>query len=142
RMLFGHVSDILKAGQAVDLVTFAQKRVDDGTIEAMGGPAGITDVYGYAPNDRHFFGHLEELRDKLARRKALALAREIERLSHDADSAREIVEAPSAPITEIHDIVAESRPARDTRAILSACLGRFEARVAGREHPMGIETSL
>ncbi len=142
RKLFTFLQEDARNGIEPELVSLVQRLHDAGQLDAVGGPAAVTDVFTYAPNGAHFARHLEGLRDKLARRQALAVAGEIERLAFEAESAQEIIEATSGPITVIHDTLAASRPAPTTRSVLANCMQRFEGLARGEVSPMGIETSL
>lgn len=142
RTLFVKITEMLRKGQQVDILTLIQKLADEGKLDEVGREAGVAEIYTHAYNDNYFHLHIEELRDKFARRMALRLGGEIQRLAFEAETAMEIVEATSKPITEIHDVVTQSKPARTTREVLLECLSRFEQLVAGKVQPMGIETSL
>lgn len=76
-LLFREIRDRHAAGQEIELVGIVQDLLNRGDIDAMGGPGGITDVYTYAPNDAHFGGHVELLRQYLARRRAITAAMKI-----------------------------------------------------------------
>ncbi|WP_035610907.1 DnaB-like helicase C-terminal domain-containing protein [Haloferula sp. BvORR071] len=142
RLLFGFLQEQARKGIVQDLTSLVEILHSAGQLEAIGGPAAVMEIYTYAPTGAYFGGHLAILRDKLARRQALAVAGEIERLVVEAETAQEIIEATSAPITEIHDTLAASRPAPTTRSVLEACINRFESLVKGDASPMGIKTSL
>jgi len=75
RQLFREITKRHAAGQEVELVMLVRDMERAGTLQEVGGPAGITDVYTYAPNGAHFASHCEALRRDHARREAITEAR-------------------------------------------------------------------
>jgi replicative DNA helicase len=142
RVLFAEISDMLRAGKPIELVSLAQHLLDQGLMDRIGGPATLTDLYTYMPSPGNFRQHLDELNRKLACRMTIAAAREMERAAYESPDASEIIEVTSAPISAIHDILTANRPAKSTKAVTMNCMERFERRCRGEETPMGIETSL
>ena len=142
RELFSVIKELATAGQPVELVSFVQLLLDRGKLDRVGGPAALTDIYTYQPSPAHLQNHAAKLSEKLARRMTIAAAAEMHRLAFEAEDASEIIEATSAPISAIHDTLTATRPARSTRAVLSACIDRFQKLCTGHTNPMGMETSL
>lgn len=142
RELFEIIQEMTVAGHPIELVSFIQMLLDRGKLDRIGGPSALTDIYTYQPTPAHLQNHAAILSEKLARRMTIAAAAEMHRLAFEAEDAAEIIEATSAPISAIHDTLTATRPARSTKAVLSACIDRFQQLCAGHADPMGIETSL
>lgn len=142
RVIFELIHELAAAGKPIELVSFIQALIDGGKLERVGGPSALADVHNYQPSTGSFQTHIGILTGKLARRMTIAAANEMERVAYEGDDAAEILEATSAPISAIHDILTATRPARSTKAVLSACIDRFQLLCTGHADPMGIETSL
>ncbi len=142
RIIFELIQELMAAGKPIDLVSFVQTLLDCGKIDRAGGASAVCDVYGYNPATSSFQSYLGILTDKHARRMTIAAAHEMERVAYEAAEAAEILEATSAPITAIHDMLTATRPARSKKAVLTSCIDRFELLCKGQADPMGIETSL
>lgn len=142
RIIFGLIHELSAAGKPIELVSFIQALLDRGKLDSVGGPSALSDVYSYQPSTGSFQTHLGILTEKLARRMTIAAANEMERVAYEGDDAAEILDATSAPISAIHDTLTATRPARSTKAVLTACIDRFQLLCTGHADPMGIETSL
>jgi replicative DNA helicase len=77
RQLFREIRTRHAAGREIELVMLVEDMQRDGTLESVGGPAGITEVYTYAPNGAHFASHCDALRRDHARRQSIADARRL-----------------------------------------------------------------
>lgn len=84
KVIFGQILDL--PPEQCELVAFADELKRKGQLESVGGPAGITDIWTYAPNAAHFGNHIVRLREYLARRKAILAANEIVELPLEADA--------------------------------------------------------
>jgi replicative DNA helicase len=142
RVIFDRMRSAVASGGGMELVSFVTGLHDSGQLEAIGGPAAISEIYTYAPNAQHFRLHLDILKEKLIRRRALELAAEVERTAREGETVEDIVSATSGPVTALHDLAAGTKPTRDTRAVLRDVMADFQALCEGKVSPMGIETSL
>jgi len=79
---FRFLMDRVAAGKDLELVALVNDLAATGTLEEIGGPAMVTDIYTYAPNDAHFGSHVKILREYLARRVAILAARDIVESGH------------------------------------------------------------
>ena len=142
RIAFSLIRELATAGKPVELVSFVQLLQDRGDLDRAGGPAAISDLCTYMPSDGHFRHHVAILSEKLARRKTIAVAAEMQRLAYEEEESSEIIAATSAPISEIHDLLTGNRPAQITKAVLLQSLHKWEELCTGQSSPMGMETSL
>jgi replicative DNA helicase len=142
RIIFELIHELTAAGRPVELVSFVQTLLDRGKLDGVGGPAAVSDIYTYQPSPGHFQEHLARLTDKLARRMTIAAAHEMERVAYEDDEPQEILTVTSSPISAIHDLLTATTPAKSTKAVLRACIERFQDLCTGKADPMGIETSL
>lgn len=132
----------MKGLEEVELVSFIEGLRVAGLLDAVGGPAAITDIYTYAPNAAHFDKHLELLRDRHARRVAIAACSAAVDAAHDCEDREAFLEALAGPITNVFDIASAASPPKDTKALAREFLETFEAKVAGKQHPMGLATGI
>lgn len=142
RTIFELIHELTHTGKPVEMISIVQWLIDCGKLDIVGGPAAITELFSYAPTDSYFHEHVKILTQKLACRMTIAAAKEMERVAHEADDTTALLEVTSGPISAIHDTLTSTRPARSAKALLSACLDRFQDLCSGRVLPMGIETSL
>ena len=136
--------ELIAVGE-LDLVTFIERLSKKGILDDCGGPAGVSEIYTYAPNDAHFDKQLAEVRDCHCRRMAIAAAAEIAQAAFDRsgdDGAKNYLDALSGPITAIFDYSAGAEPEADPKTMAREFLARFEARLNGEETPMGIPTGI
>jgi len=85
-MLFMEMERVHSQGGGIELVSFTQHLLDHGRLDAIGGPASLTDIYTYAPSEAHFTRNAEVLKDKETRRGLLRLfADGIEAVHEDPD---------------------------------------------------------
>jgi|GEM_PF-3348498 len=70
QILFKLFQDISENGKPedVELVAIVQRLIDMGQLEAVGGPAAITELASYSPNPSHFANHCQILHEKHAER--------------------------------------------------------------------------
>lgn len=141
RKLYG---EMRKVGD-VELVSFIDRLVQSGQIEELGGPAAISEIYTYAPHEANFQRHLEILRDRHARRMAIAACAKAAEAAFevsDDDDATNYLDALSGPITAIFDYATGTAEEEDPKALAREFLADFEARVAGKVSAMGIPTGI
>ena len=62
--LFAVLRELNAAGTEIELVSLVQLLVDRGLLDHVGGPAAVTDIFGYAPNAAHFEIHLSIVKAK------------------------------------------------------------------------------
>lgn len=142
RMLFEAITSTIDRGEDLEFVSFTRRLHEQGLLENLGGPAGITEVFTYAPNAAHFRGHLKELTAKLSLRQANQLAHDIGEAIAESKESDEVAELVATRATVITDTLAEAKPASDTKSLLRASMQRWEDLCTGKSDPMGIETSL
>jgi replicative DNA helicase len=142
RQFFETLRNRISAGDPVEFVSLIQSMLTNGTLDQVGGASALTDIYGYQFGTDHFAYHVGILSEYLARRMTIEVANKMQAAAYEAAEVSELLEVTSAPISAIHDMMNGVKPARSTRAVMSACLERFERRCKKQETPMGIETSL
>lgn len=142
RIIFEMIRQRLSAGLSIDLVDFYQALLDVGKLDAAGGPASITECFGYSPFPGNLQRHVLELTKKLARRMAIMAGNEIVRTAYEAAEESEIIEASSAPISAIHDALAGNRESKTKMAVLRETYERWEKLCAGTASPVGMEVSI
>jgi replicative DNA helicase len=126
----------------IDLVTWMEETRMNGTLERMGGPSTVYDIYGYACGAETFKADIAKLNDYLARRLAISAALGMARSAFEDGELSDVLQAASGPVTAIHDAASASRPPRDTRAIAQEFLDAFEKRMKGEEEVAGTPTGI
>ncbi|QJE99102.1 DnaB-like helicase C-terminal domain-containing protein [Luteolibacter luteus] len=132
----------MKGLEEVELISFIEGLRVAGLLENIGGPAAITDIYTYAPSSSHFESHLGLLRDRHARRVAIAACAAAVEAANDCADDGAFLRALGGPITNVFDIATAATPPKDTKALAREFLETFEAKVAGRLLPMGLATGI
>lgn len=141
RKLFEVVEARIRKGETIELVSLVQHLLDNGKLEACGGASSVTDIYTYSPSRNDLQNHMRTLTEKLAFRSAIKMTENVRKAAFDEDTS-ELLQATSAPITALHDLLTENHSIRSTRDSIRESLATYERRVRGEESPMGIETSL
>jgi replicative DNA helicase len=70
-LLFETLRELNAKSQEIELVSLVQLLHDRGLLDSVGGPAAITDIFGYAPNAAHFHNHLGLVKDKFVLRSII-----------------------------------------------------------------------
>lgn len=131
------LADIQKNSNQWELVSAVQRLHDNGLLDSVGGPSGVTDIFTYAPNNAYFDQHIRILRDRMSRRMALEVAESIKEAAFDC-SEENWLNALSEPVTAVFDAASGINPIHDLKWLSKEFLNNFEAKIAGVELPMGI----
>ncbi|MCW1885497.1 hypothetical protein OKA04_12225 [Luteolibacter flavescens] len=148
RDLFYHAAhralfeDFVSVGNSWELVSTVQRLHDKGILDHVGGPAGVTDIYTYAPNGHHFAPHLDILCDRYARRMAIRAATAAAEAAYDCSGEADYLAALSAPVTAVFDAAADAAPTKGMKTLAADFLARFEQKVAGEMIADGIMTGI
>lgn len=141
KILFRRLTELVGAGREIELTALRQVLHDEGELDAIGGPAALVDVYGYATHTGHFTQHLAELHRYRALRLALALSDEIAEAAWSLD-AEAVLEATGEPVSDLHDLITGASARQDSLSVLQTVWTRWEALCRGETPPQGILTSL
>ncbi len=142
KTLFQAILSAVERQEEIELIALRERMHAAGTLESVGGTAGLTEIYTYAPGGYHFKQHVRMLTEKLAVRRAADLAREItDAVATDADP-QDLADLVASKSTVLSDTLAEARPVADTKALVLAAAQRWEDRIMGRVQPDGMTTSL
>jgi replicative DNA helicase len=140
QILFREILKTHERGEDVDLTTFMQRLIDGGSIDAVGGPAAVVDVFGHAFNPGAFRSHLEILKEKRILRQMLALANTTSAAVYDApDEPHALLEDLERQIMAIREECVHET-IQTTRQSVSRVIEAFEARVNGEPRARGIMT--
>jgi len=141
-LIYAKMTEWAESGREFDYIGFVQMLLDCGKLEACGGAGYVTEIYGYFHVPSHFHHHLEELRKKYACRMAIRLANDIVAIAYEAPEPSELIEATSAPITALHDLITGSKPAPDAKELGRIWWENYEKLMRGEKLPMGIKTGI
>jgi replicative DNA helicase len=137
RVIYGRMKQL----PVVELVALIESLQTATVLEGVGGPAAVTDILTYAPNSQHFERHLQELRERHARREAIKLCKDVEDAAYDQDGG-DFLGALSGPVSRVFDIVAAATPPEDIKEQSKQFLAEWQAKVSGEYSPMGPSTGL
>jgi replicative DNA helicase len=142
RTLYGAMKEVVGGGGTIELVGFAQRLLDSGRMDAVGGLGYLSEIYTYQPSPGYFGEHLEDLRNKAACRLAIKTANDIIAVASTAPDASELLDATSAPVTAIHDLITASKPSPDAKTLGRQWFENYEKLIRGEKLPMGIKTGI
>jgi replicative DNA helicase len=70
-LLFDVLTELNAKGKEIELVSLVTLLHDRGSLDNIGGPSAITEIYTYAPNAAHFDSHLNLVKDKYVLRSVI-----------------------------------------------------------------------
>jgi len=144
RRVFELLREEHQKGLKFELICFVQMLAERGELDAIGGPAVMTELYTYEPAgslDKFRRMHAT-LRMHMARRMAFTIAEDIRQAALTEFEPGALLSTTSEPITRLHDLLTDSKPPLDTKALLADWVEHFRALCMGESQPMGVETSL
>ena len=140
KTLFGYI-DESEGPEDCEMVNLAQKMHDQGQLDNVGGTPAIADIWGYAPHASHFDRHVQELRDRKARRQMIQMANDAINSAYDVSGGSgDFREHADAGLSVVLETLAGASEALDTKSIIQARLEAFLARINGEEKVEGIPT--
>lgn len=142
RIVFDKLREKAAAGQLVEPAALIQTFLDCGTLDSIGGPATIAELYTYNPSATNLAHYVAVLNDKLSRRIALRAAEGIIEAAYQQDEPAALLEATGAPIQAIHDTMLSLKPTEDMGMVIERVMNDLQAKIEGRKSPMGIETGI
>lgn len=107
-----------REGRAIEFVSLTAELNKQGIAESIGGASFLTEVYTYQPTSAHWTQHLDILRDRLARRKAAALAFEIDEEALAEKTPEELAELAKNAAEAILDV---NKPTDESKTAKVAC---------------------
>jgi len=96
RIFFRSIVDDFHAHGDLDLTAFVQRRHTEGTLQRMGGPSQVTDIYTYAATGHAWQQWLDQVKEAHALRLALGCARRLSEIESSADAVAEVTDALEA----------------------------------------------
>lgn len=141
---FGQISEMIRANGAngIDMSTMIDRLARSGTLDRMGGPSALSDIMTHAPFPGHFQSHVKSLNVFLARRMAILAAAAVSEAAYAEEDVETLTEALSAPISAIHDTLADIKPPTSTKSLIMESLDRYVDRTKGKASPMGVSTGM
>jgi len=138
--LYGFISDLHAAGKPIEFVSLVQLLLDNGKLDKVGGPSGLTDLYTYAPAPGHFRHHLRFVKDKHMLREIIASGNEQVTMAYDRpDEPQDVLDAAEARIMGIRD-QGETKNSTTKNEALLAVLDDIQAQIDGRVEHLGLTT--
>lgn len=104
QVIFAEMLKRYEKGEPIELVSFTQSLLDQGTLDRAGGPAALADIYTYAPSPGHFAYHLKGVKDKFALRSLLNFcATTEESVWSDPEEVDQLLDTSEAAILAIRE---------------------------------------
>lgn len=142
RLICAEIFDVLESGGQLELVSFIQRLLDGGKLNAIGGAGYVSEIYTYQPSGSSFQQHIEILRHKQACRMAIEAANRIIETANQSPEMAELIEVTGNPITELHNVITGSKPAPDAKELGRKWWSDFQKLMSGEKLPMGIATGI
>lgn len=86
RILWNLFRERYEAGKPIDMTTVAQELEDRKLISALGGPAGLVEIFSYATSTALFEHHFQMLREKYLRRCMILAANKMTEFAHTGET--------------------------------------------------------
>lgn len=138
--LFGFLVSLFEQGQEIELVSLTQRLLDRGLLDRVGGPAGLTDLYTYAPSGGHFDHHLALVKDKFTLRSIIQNANDAIARAYDApDEVAELLDTVEASMLAIRES-SETAKAITVKSTVNEVITAFQKRLAGEVESLGLMT--
>lgn len=139
-LLFETLRELNAKGTEIELVSLVQLFHDRAQLDAVGGPAAITDIFGYSPNAAHFAAHLAIVKDKHTLRRIIRATTDACAEAYDnPEEVPQVLDRAEAAILAIRN-AAETVRDFDLKRGLDAVLDRMRGLMAGNEDSRGIPT--
>lgn len=140
--LFEMLVELYGAGQEIELVSLVQRLLDRGQLDRVGGPAGLTDLYTYAPSPGHFRHHLKMVKDKHVLRSLIRVSNETIAGAYDTpDAAADLLDATEAAVLAIRDSGSKGTEGTLKEAVASV-LDEMRQLLTGDRVSLGLPTGL
>lgn len=102
--LFAAINKRWDENKTVELVSLIQHLLDTGTLDRIGGPAAVAEIFSYSPTDFHFAHHLEILREKRILRSLIALSNEtVAGAYDDPENAADLLDTVESRLLAIRE---------------------------------------
>ena len=130
---------IMAETRPLDVVSFTSMMLNSGTLDEVGGPGVISEIFTYSPTSAHFKRQVKTLIDLKARRMAIKAAHNIIESAQNLNEST-YLEKCGEPVMSVFECSTATTKARTKKEILSSVVERYQQRLKGGE--MGYKTSL
>lgn len=138
--LFTAIVNTFEKGQPVEIVSFIQGLQDAGELEAVGGHAGVTEMFYFAATAAHFEHHLELVKEKFTLRSMIETCTSaITRAFDDPASVTELIDAVEKEVLEIRE-VADTNEEQTIADALEQVIITLDKVIKNEADAMGIPT--
>lgn len=139
--LYGFLCELFAAGDEIELVSIVQKLLDRGLLDRCGGPAGLTDLYTYAPSPGHFRHHLQFVKDKFVARSIISAGNAMIAGTYDSpDEPYQVLDDAENRLMSIREGSSTEKPVT-SRELIDSVLTELQQRCEGGEQAkQGIAT--
>jgi replicative DNA helicase len=140
RKLFGHIMDMHGAGKKIDMLLLRERLMASGDYEAVGGAAGLAEIFTSVPHAAHVNYYANIVRSKATSRNLISTCSELmsEAFRPEGDPETLLNEAEQKVFA-----IRESRQSNNLTSIdevLSDAMDRLDARVRGEGQEGTVET--
>jgi replicative DNA helicase len=89
--LFATFVEKQNRGEVIELIDLSRTMIKDGSMEGIGGPSALTEIYTYAPSTAHFESHAKDVIDASTMREIIKFGSEVIRLGYDSEDVSEAI---------------------------------------------------
>lgn len=123
------------AGKTIELVALADHLLNTGAMDAIGGPAVLSEIYTFAPSSAHFASHLEIVRDCFARREAIQKAEQIKRAAFEGETSQDALTALAEGVDAVRQASAQKKASKDAKQAYEHFIAVMAARKDAGDMP-------
>jgi replicative DNA helicase len=121
--LFEAMRDFHEQHKTLDLSVFVQHLHSAGTLDRVGGPSTVTDIFTYQPHTANWTIHLQQLRESFALRTALLASRSLQ----EASDSSEAIHSAETALNALREAVRGQSRAVSAKEASKQFLERLEA---------------
>ncbi len=139
QILWNIFSSRYSANLPTDIVSVAQALSDQNQLEAVGGHAGLTEIYNYTTTGAYFEHHIEILRDKFILRSIISTTTEAATRAFDSEEeVASLLDTIEKDIFSIRERSSKSEDDASFTAILNQAIANFEDTLKRAEKGTGV----
>lgn len=140
RKLFTAIVNTFEKGQPVEIVSFIQRLEDAGELDAVGGHAGVTEMFYFATTAAHFDHHLELVKDKFTLRSMIETCTEaITQAFDDPASVTTLIDTVESEVLKIRE-VADTEEGETVEDALEQVIISLDKIIRNEKDALGIST--
>lgn len=139
QIIFNAIKATLNEGRQLELVTFVDRLLKLGMLDACGGASEIASLNSYCPTTVNMKDHVEIINEAYARRIAIEKAQSLTESAY-TENIEEVTKIANQTATEIESTLNSETEGKTLKEILRESFNQFQSRTEGKTDSMGIPT--